>query len=384
MACAPVDIPIHDTYFIVAHIHYVLFGGSIFGIFAGLYHWYPKWFGRKMNPKWGVIHFVMNIIAFNGTFFIMHALGVGGHPRRYATQLNFPTLEHLQGINVFMTICAMMLGMAQIPFFYNFFVSLPRKLGRSMVTFFTVMFGLPIVVGLSAWGVSSEAGSWISWLCADPETGYTGFQKFFGNLVLWATIIGVGCHMFAGLPGQGRAWLCVVLATFIYLWKVSGDWDLTAVGFGAFYMWVVMAAMLVIWEVGGAFKVKELLQRIMYFIFLPAFLAPLIMKQDPYIWLGIPEMFAYKWHLLILSGIPGAAYCVVRRPIDVFGVIAGDNPWKANSLEWCTTSPPPLLNFDEIPTVHRGPYEYSSPVVEKDWITQVEELPQGVVEPTGH
>jgi cytochrome c oxidase subunit 1 len=120
MANTPVDIFIHDTYFIVAHIHYVVFGGSILGIFAGLYHWFPKMFGRMMNEGLGKLHFFLTIIAFNVTFFPMHIIGAGGHMRRIYNPTQYEFLRPLQHWNETMTIGAIALGLAQIVFFANF------------------------------------------------------------------------------------------------------------------------------------------------------------------------------------------------------------------------------------------------------------------------
>ncbi len=124
MASTPVDIFIHDTYFIVAHIHYVVFGGSVFGLFAAIYYWFPKMFGRMMNETLGKIHFWPTFIAFNCTFFPMHILGVGGMMRRIYNPLQYEFLKPLQPINVFITVSAFALGLAQIPFVINFFWSL--------------------------------------------------------------------------------------------------------------------------------------------------------------------------------------------------------------------------------------------------------------------
>jgi cytochrome c oxidase subunit 1 len=124
MANTPVDIFIHDTYFIVAHIHYVVFGGSVFGIFAGIYYWFPKMFGRMMNETLGKIHFWLTFVAFNCVFFPMHILGVGGMMRRIYNPMQYEFLQPLQPINVFITISAICLGLAQIPFVINFFWSL--------------------------------------------------------------------------------------------------------------------------------------------------------------------------------------------------------------------------------------------------------------------
>lgn len=124
MAATPVDVYFHDTYFIVAHIHYVLFMSSIFGIFAGFFFWFPKMFGKMMNEPLGKVHFALTFILGNLTFFPMHILGIGGHPRRYYDPTIYQYLENLQPLNQFMTICAILLGLVQILFVFNFFHSL--------------------------------------------------------------------------------------------------------------------------------------------------------------------------------------------------------------------------------------------------------------------
>src|SRR5205085_2242829 len=133
MAATPVDIYIHDTYFIVAHIHYVLFASSLFGIFAGIYYWFPKMFGRMMNETWGKVHFAFSFIAGNCTFFPMHIIGIAGHPRRYSDPLQYEWLQPLQPLNQFITISAFVLGAAQLIFIANFFYSLffGPKAGRN-------------------------------------------------------------------------------------------------------------------------------------------------------------------------------------------------------------------------------------------------------------
>jgi cytochrome c oxidase subunit 1 len=184
---APVDIYIHDTYFVVAHFHYTLFSVTFLGSFAGLYYWFPKMFGRMMNETLGKLHFWLTLIFFNAAFIPMHFVGVGGMMRRIANPLQYEFLQPLQPLNVFITVSAILLLLSQIPFVINCF------------------------------------------------------------------------------------------------------WSLVA------------------------------------------------------------------------------------------GQQAADNPWQANTLEWSTTSPPPHENFETIPVVYRGPYEYSLPGVTEDWLPQDRELiPQAV------
>jgi len=126
MANTPVDMFIHDTYFIVAHIHYVVFGGSVFAMFGAICYWFLKMFGRYMNEALGKIHFWLTFISFNCTFFPMHILGVGGHMRRIYNPMQYEFLRPLQHWNVFITMSAFVLGTVQILLFINFFWSLFR------------------------------------------------------------------------------------------------------------------------------------------------------------------------------------------------------------------------------------------------------------------
>lgn len=119
MASTPVDSFIHDTYFIVGHIHYVLFGGSLFAVFAGISYWFPLLTGRHLNKVLGRVHFWLSLVAFNCTFFPMHILGAGGMMRRIYDFRGYGHLAHFEGLNVFMTISAIALGAAQVILLVN-------------------------------------------------------------------------------------------------------------------------------------------------------------------------------------------------------------------------------------------------------------------------
>ncbi|MBW4697936.1 MAG: cytochrome c oxidase subunit I [Aphanocapsa lilacina HA4352-LM1] len=114
LASVPVDIHVHDTYFVVAHLHYVLFGGSVFAIYAGLYYWFPKMTGRLLNETWGKIHFALTFIGFNLCFLPMHQLGLQGMPRRVAEYA-----EQFQSLNVLVSIGGFLLGISTLPFLFN-------------------------------------------------------------------------------------------------------------------------------------------------------------------------------------------------------------------------------------------------------------------------
>ncbi|MCR9154960.1 MAG: cbb3-type cytochrome c oxidase subunit I [Bacteroidetes bacterium] len=120
------DINVHDTYFVVGHFHIVMGLSAIFGLFAGVYHWFPKLFGRRMNKNLGFIHFWVTFIAAYGVFFPMHFLGMAGLPRRYYTNTAFPMFDDLADINVLISYFAIIGGIAQLVFLYNFFYSALR------------------------------------------------------------------------------------------------------------------------------------------------------------------------------------------------------------------------------------------------------------------
>lgn len=120
MAATPVDMVITDTYFIVAHFHYVLFGASMLGVFGAIYFWYPKMFGRLMHDGWGKLHFFLTFVFVNGTFFPMHFLGARGFLRRTADPYVVEGFRDLLGLNQFITWCAFGMAAAQILFVLNF------------------------------------------------------------------------------------------------------------------------------------------------------------------------------------------------------------------------------------------------------------------------
>lgn len=118
------DINVHDTYFVVAHFHLVMGMSALYGMFAGIYHWYPKLFGRMLSKNLGYIHFWVTSICAYGVFFPMHFIGLAGLPRRYYENTNFPLFDDLQNVNVIITVFALVGGAFQLVFLYNFFVSI--------------------------------------------------------------------------------------------------------------------------------------------------------------------------------------------------------------------------------------------------------------------
>ena len=147
-ASPPADLQQTDTYFVVAHIHYVLFGGAIMGIFAGIYYWFPKITGRLMNERLGQWHFWLTILSMNLTFFPMHFVGLLGMPRRiytYAEHMGFDTM------NMMSTIGAFGIAVSLLFFMWNFLTSL--RSGK--------------VAGNDPWG-----GASLEWAIPSPPPPY--------------------------------------------------------------------------------------------------------------------------------------------------------------------------------------------------------------------
>ena len=121
---AALDIPMHDSYFVVAHFHLVMGSSAIFGMFAGIYHWFPRMFGRMMNKTLGYFHFWLTFITAYLVFFPMHFMGLAGVPRRYYQFTLLPEFEVWADVNVLITVAALVAGAAQLLFIYNFFYSI--------------------------------------------------------------------------------------------------------------------------------------------------------------------------------------------------------------------------------------------------------------------
>jgi len=126
LADSALDVAVHGTYFVVAHFHIVMGLSAVLAMFGGVYHWFPKMFGRFMNKKMGYWHFWLTYICAYGVFLPMHFLGLAGVPRRYYDNQAFPLFDKLQGINEIVTVFAIIGVLSQVIFFINFFYSMKR------------------------------------------------------------------------------------------------------------------------------------------------------------------------------------------------------------------------------------------------------------------
>jgi cytochrome c oxidase subunit I+III len=152
LASVPLDLQLHDTFFVVAHFHYVLIGGAVFPLFGAVYYWFPKWTGRLMNTALGYVHFILFFIGFNLVFFPMHILGLHGMPRRVYTYI----AESGWGdLNLTATIGAFIMGLAAAAFMANVLIS--RRRGE--------------ISGDNPWGADS-----LEWATPSPPRPYN-FQN---------------------------------------------------------------------------------------------------------------------------------------------------------------------------------------------------------------
>ncbi len=131
LADSALDIALHDTYFVVAHFHIVMGMSAVFGMFGGVYHWFPKMFGKMMNTRLGYAHFWITLVGAYGVFFPMHFVGLAGAPRRYYdytvfTDNDLPTADMMMDLNVIITIFAIVAALGQLIFLFNFFYSIFR------------------------------------------------------------------------------------------------------------------------------------------------------------------------------------------------------------------------------------------------------------------
>ena len=157
LGLAPADIHLHDTYYVIGHFHYVVAPGTIFAIFAGIYYWFPKFTGRKMSEGLGKLHFWLSFIFINGVFAPMFIQGLAGVSRRlYDGGLSYSHAQPVLHWNVFMSMAAFGLFLAQLPFVFNFFWSM--KKGEK--------------VGSNPWGATT-----IDWACTtSPPLGHGNFE----------------------------------------------------------------------------------------------------------------------------------------------------------------------------------------------------------------
>ncbi len=131
LADSALDIAIHDTYFVVAHFHIVMGMSAVFGMFAGVYHWFPKMYGKMLNTRLGYAHFWITIVGAYGVFFPMHFVGLAGAPRRYYDysvygEFDNNSLNMMMDLNVIITVFAIIAALGQILFLFNFFYSIYR------------------------------------------------------------------------------------------------------------------------------------------------------------------------------------------------------------------------------------------------------------------
>jgi cytochrome c oxidase subunit 1 len=150
---ATLDIQMHNTYFVVAHFHLVMGSSAFFGLFAGVYHWFPKMFGRMMDEKLGYIHFWLTFIGVYLVFMPMHYVGIAGFPRRYYSWTSLDAFSQFADLNKFISAAAILAFFAQFVFIFNFFYSIfrGRRATQNPWNSTTLEWTTPIVPGHGNW-----------------------------------------------------------------------------------------------------------------------------------------------------------------------------------------------------------------------------------------
>ncbi|WP_420153842.1 cytochrome c oxidase subunit I [Siphonobacter sp.] len=150
---AALDIQLHDTYFVVAHFHLVMGSASFFGLMAGVYHWFPKMYGRMMNDTLGYIHFWLTFIGVFCVFFPMHYIGIAGFPRRYYSFSTYDLTNSFADLNMFISVAAIVTFTAQGLFAWNFFYSIfkGKKSVQNPWRSNTIEWTAPVVPGHGNW-----------------------------------------------------------------------------------------------------------------------------------------------------------------------------------------------------------------------------------------
>ncbi|WP_053405681.1 cbb3-type cytochrome c oxidase subunit I [Persicobacter sp. CCB-QB2] len=180
-----IDIQLHDTYFVVAHFHLVMGSASFFGLMAGVYHWFPKMFGRMMDSRLGYVHFWLTFIGVYMVFFPMHYIGIAGFPRHYYSFTNFQAFSGFSDLNAFVSAAAIFTFVAQLIFLFNFFYSMykGRRAPQNPWNSNTLEWTTPIEPGHGNWPGAIPAVYRWPYDYSKPNADKDGFEDFIPQTV---------------------------------------------------------------------------------------------------------------------------------------------------------------------------------------------------------